>query len=86
MKKYAKQTFFNNLEFNMQDFNASNPRQYWKMVKMLVKDNSGSCNTIPPLQKNDNTYTLTDTDKADILNDYFVSISSVDDSNVVYQT
>ncbi len=82
MKKYAKQIFYDNLEFTMQDLNSTNPREYWKIVTMLVKENSKNCETIPPLCKSVNTYTFTDTEKAEVLNEYFVSISAVDDTNV----
>ncbi len=34
MKKYAKQTFFNNLEFHVSELRSSNAREYWKIVKM----------------------------------------------------
>ncbi len=63
-----KQIFYNNLEFTMYDLNTSNPRQYWKIIKMLVKDNAKNCDTIPPLSKNDNTYTATDLETANVLN------------------
>ncbi len=86
MKKYAKQVFFNNLEFSMHELTSSNPRQYWKLVKMMVKENSNCCSSIPPLQINNNTYTTDETEKANLLNDYFVSISTVDDSNVQLPT
>ncbi len=81
MKKYAKQIFFDNLEFTMQDLNTTDPRQYWKIIKMLVKENANNCETIPPLRKTDSTYTFTDKEKAEALNNYFVSISTVDDSH-----
>ncbi len=64
MKKYAKQVFFNNLEFSMHELNSANPRQYWKLVKMLVKENSNACEFIPPLRINDNTHTTDDKAKA----------------------
>ncbi len=35
----------------------------------------------PPLRKTDSTYTFTDTEKAEALNNYFLSISTVDDSH-----
>ncbi len=66
----------------MHELNSSNPRQYWKLVKLMVKENANCCNRIPPLQKNDNTHTTDEAEKANLLNDYFVSISTVDDSNV----
>ena len=82
MKKHAKEIFFNNIEFTISDLNSNNPRQYWKLVKMLIKDHSG-CETIPPLANTRNkTLAFSDKDKANALNDFFSSISTVDDSNV----
>ena len=81
MKKHAKELFFNNIEYNLNDLNSSNPKQYWKIVKMLVKNNTKSCETIPPLRKQDQSLSVSDVDKANVLNDYFVSISTIDDSH-----
>lgn len=83
MKKYAKEIFFNNLEFSMCEMNSTNPREYWKTLKLLVKDNSKSCNSIPPLRNTDGSYSISDEDKANVLNDFFISISSLDDTNTV---
>lgn len=56
MKKYAKQIFFDNLEFTMQDLNTTDPRQYWKLVKMLVKENSNSCDNPTTTQNRQHLY------------------------------
>ena len=80
MKKQAKEIFFNNIEFTLNDISSSNPRQYWKIVKMLVKDNSSKCDIIPPLLNENDTYSFTDIEKANTLNNYFSSISNIDDS------
>lgn len=81
MKKQAKEIFFNNIEFTLSDTNASNPRQYWKIIKMLVKDNSSKCEPIPPLLNESNgTFSFTDIEKANTLNNYFSSVSNIDDS------
>ncbi len=45
-----------------------------------MKENSKSCDFIPPLLKTDQTYAASDFDKANTLNDYFTSISTIDDS------
>ena len=36
----------------------------------------------PPLQKQDNTLTFSDFEKAEELNSYFASISTIDDANI----
>ena len=56
--------FFNNIGITLSDLSSSNPRQYWKLVKNLVKENSSSYETIPPLSKRPDYLAFTDTDKA----------------------
>jgi hypothetical protein len=48
---------------------------------MLVKNNSAENDSIPPLRNNNNTFSLSDLDKANTLNSFFSSISQLDDSN-----
>ena len=48
---------------------------------MLIKNNSLTCDFIPPLLNEiDGTYSFTDTEKANNLNTYFSSVSTIDDS------
>jgi hypothetical protein len=47
-KKIAKEHFEQNLD-NIFLENISNPKTYWKIMKMLIKSNKG-CSNIPPLQ------------------------------------
>lgn len=49
MKKIAKEKFENNLENFFLD-NSPNPKTYWKIMKMLIKDTKGS-NSMPPSKK-----------------------------------
>ena len=78
MKKQAKEIFFNNIEFTLNDVSSSNPRQYWKTVKMLVKENSSKCEFIPPLLNETNgTYSFKDIDKANSLNNYFCQFQTL---------
>ena len=84
LKKQAKETFFNTLEVTITDSYDNDKRKFWKIVRHFVKSN---CNTssIPPLKTTSDgnvTYCYSDMEKAECLNDYFVSISTVDDSNV----
>lgn len=86
MKKYAKDRFYNNLELTLTDNYDSNRRNFWKLTRYFIKSNSSSV-LIPPLctVSDDNIPILhsTDKEKADCLNDYFTSISTVCDDNVV---
>ena len=66
----------------------SNPKLYWKLLKQSVKTNRNS-EIIPPLKTVINgheKFCFTDHDKANCLNDYFSSISTVDDSNATLPT
>ena len=80
LKKYAKEQYFCNMEHLIIDSNNNNPKLYWKLLKQLVKSNK-SCETIPPLKtlsdNGEETYHFNDTEKANCLNDYFTSISSI---------
>lgn len=84
LKKHAKECFFNNIEENLIESSASNPRHYWKLLRHFIKTNKNS-ETIPPLktvnENGEESFAFTDLDKANVLNDYFVSISKLDEAN-----
>ena len=84
LKKHAKERFYNNIEFIISDANVNDQRKYWKLLKYFIKTNS-TCDNIPPLQSTSangaTDFCITDYDKATCLNDFIVSISSVDDAN-----
>jgi hypothetical protein len=52
MNKIANEHFENNLDYILLE-NSSNPKTYWKIMKMLIKSNKGS-NCIPPLRNSIN--------------------------------
>ena len=79
MIKFAKEKFYDNID-NLIDLNSNNPKQYWKIMKILMKGKSTT--VIPPLLNlNDGSITDDDSEKVELLNNYFVSICDVDDSN-----
>ena len=85
MKKIAKENFENNLDYILLE-NASNPKTYWKIMKMLIKSKKGS-NCIPPLKnsiddENFDDIVYGDEDKCDLLNKYFSLISKLEEENV----
>ena len=85
MKKAAKEKFEKNLD-NIILQNVSNPKTYWKIMKMLIKSDKGSYN-IPSLQNEinyDNFDETVDEDdkKWSLLNKYFCLISKLEDENV----
>ena len=53
LKKIAKEHFEQNLD-NIILENISNPKTYWKIMKILIKSNKG-CSNIPPLQNTKRT-------------------------------
>ena len=85
MKKFAKQMFENNLDEIILE-NTSNPKMYWKLMRMLIKENKAS-NDLPPLK---NIHSLPgfddivfdDREKCELLNEYFCSVSKLDDTDV----
>ena len=85
IKKIAKEKFENNLD-NFLLNNSSNPKMYWKIMKMLIKSNKRNYG-IPPLRnsindQNINDIAYDDSDKCELLNKYFSSISKLGDENV----
>ena len=85
MSKIGKENFENNLDYILLE-NSSNPKTYWKIMKMLIKSNKGSY-CIPPLRNsiNDENFddiVYGDEDKCDLLNKYFSLISKLEEETV----
>ena len=80
MKKHAKQIFFNTLEINLSSLQTNDKRGFWRLIRHFVKGNDCSAN-IPPLSvispTGESSFFITDQEKAECLNDYFASVSSV---------
>ena len=57
---------------------------FWQVIRHFIK-NKDSSSTIPTLQHqqtaNQTSYCFSDQEKVDCLNQYFTSVSSIDDSN-----
>ena len=49
LKRHAKETFYNNLEFSLLTNFSSNKKEFWKIVKHFV-NKKDSVSTIPPLR------------------------------------
>ena len=79
MKKYARNNFYENVHGLIDQLQYKDSKSYWKLIKKLMKS-SGSSTAIPPLLYNDELY-YDDKSKAEILNNYFASISYINDSN-----
>ena len=85
LKKTAKEHFEQNLDTLILE-NISNPKTYWKIMKMLNKSNKGYSN-IPPLQniiqeEGLDEVVYEDDEKCELLNIYFSFISSLEDANI----
>ena len=74
----SKETYYNNLANKLKSRNLSQ-KDWWKTLKAFISSDSKP--SVPPLVNND--HLLTDSEqKANLLNDFFVSQSSLDDSNI----
>jgi hypothetical protein len=82
MIKYAREQFFINANDMLDNNGKSNPKSYWKLVNKLMGNCKHSPN-IPPLQKLDSgEYVINYEDKANILSNFFCSITEIENSNV----
>ena len=80
MKKYVKETYMNNYEDMILNQNCGG-KTFWQLIGRLVGKQS-KISATPPLQTPEDSYIFTDTEKSNLLNDYFCSISTIDDSNI----
>ena len=76
---------FTNIENYIENQRVGNSKCYWKAINDLMK-NYKSPDSIPILKRNANgneELCYEDVDKANCLNDFFTSVSTVDDSNII---
>ena len=80
LKKHAKEAYYNNLENSFLNNYTKSPKQYWKMIREVMKENKIDT-VIPPLQmldsENNPSYVYDDLGKCELLNQYFCSISNI---------
>ena len=73
-----------NLDIIVSDFQNNDKRKFWKVIRHFVKNNNSS-SSIPPLcstlPNGENQWHFNDQDEANCLNDYFASISTVNDEH-----
>ena len=74
----AKQNYYSNISDNLLDPDCT-PKTFWKLVKGVYNTNNQS--TIPTLIDNGIQYT-DDTEKAELLNNYFISQTILPTSNI----
>ena len=56
-------------------------KTFWQLLGRLAGKQSKT-SIIPPLETPNDSYASTDLEKANLLNNYFCSISTIDDSNI----
>ena len=81
LKKFAKEQFYLNANNLLNEFSSSNPKSYWSLVKKLIKTQGNSI-SISQLKNDDGVLISDDFEKTCILNNFFSSISTLDDTNV----
>ena len=84
LKNHAKEQFYSNIESTIIEAKNTNPKQYWKPVKYFIKLNKGA-EVILPLktvsESGEDVYSFSDLEKANTLNDYFPSVSNINEAN-----
>ena len=82
MKKHAKEKFYENLETRIDETKNENPRGFWHILQSFL---SVPSKPLPPLnftKSGEPEVAYTDQEKVNVLNNYFTSISRVDETNV----
>ena len=86
MKKHAKEKFYKSLETNLIKLNCNDKKGFWKIIKHFIKKNN-SISCFPPLSdillNGDKIWYSPPHEKANCLNSYFASISTVNDNNIL---
>ena len=78
MKKCAKENYITNFEDTILS-SENSTKTFWQIMGRFM-GKQAITNSIPPLYTTNNNYVFSDEEKANILNDYFCSISTIDDS------
>ena len=76
MIKVLKEEYICNLNDTLTEYHYNDQKSYWKIVRTLIKGTKPSY-SIPSLFQND-TVAFTSEDKCDLLNNYFCSVTDLD--------
>ncbi|KAK3106046.1 hypothetical protein FSP39_011601 [Pinctada imbricata] len=79
LKKILKEKFIINLDDNIDEIKSRNPKLYWSIIRTLLKGTKPS-QTLPPLNS-ENGLVFSDSEKCDLLNEYFCKISSLENDD-----
>ncbi|CAC5384273.1 unnamed protein product [Mytilus coruscus] len=79
LKKQTKKHFYASLNENLDEIKQANPKQYWKIINMHIK-NDRPVHDVPPLKDPNQNYNLAyeSTEKSEILKKYFCSIANLE--------
>ena len=75
MKKYAKENYINNIDNIISNHDTdSSSKTFWQTMGRFMGKNNTSTN-IPSLHTGDNKFAFSNQEKADALNNFFISVS-----------
>ena len=80
MKKNAKENFNDTIDDILSN-SETGSKSFWQIMGRFMGKSQCSFK-VPPLSNADDIYSFSDQDKATTLNDYFCSISTIDDLNI----
>ena len=85
LKKYAKQQFYLNANNLLDELSTSSSKSYWSLIKRFTKP-SNNFALISQLTNENDTLVEDDYEKACVLNKYFSSVSTLDNTNATLPT
>ena len=74
-----KENYLNTLSDTIDEMKTSNPKEYWSIIRTLLKGSKPSHNLPPLFTEHDIAFS--DEEKCDLLNHHFCHISSLPDQN-----
>ena len=82
IKKHWKVSYFEKISESLSDLKTTNIKMYWRTFKQLLKNYSPTY-SLPSIcaHENDTVYKFEDQEKAQLLNDSFCSIATLDNDN-----
>ena len=79
MKTKLKEQYYDSMNESLHNLKRTDSKTYWKLIRSLIKGANPPCD-IPALAYN-NELAHTDDGKCDMFNEYFCSVTNLDDSN-----
>ena len=79
MKTKVKEQYYDSKNESLHNLKRTDSKTYWKLIRSLIKGANPSCD-IPAFAYN-NELPHTDDVKCDMFNEYFCSVTNIDDNN-----